>query len=401
MIIAAKFIVPVVGPVIEGGAIHVENGRITRIESSWQGRADHDFGNAIILPGLINTHTHLEFSDLETPLGEGSMPFPDWIRSVIQWRRSHDESTVAERTIAAVQNGLRESLRAGTTTVGEIATYDVEISVPDSPHVIAFRELIGLAPERVESLLGLAERHLNAASNALAAISPHAPYTVHPDLLTEICQMSHREHFPVAMHLAESREELQLLDEQGGAMQQMLAAVGAWPQGVFRPGTRPLFYLSKLRAAWRSLVVHGNYLDSEELDFIAANRETMSLVYCPRTHHYFGHDRYPLADALERGVRVVLGTDSRASNPDLCLLNEMRFVVQTHEGISNSDVLEMATIRGAESLGLQQDRGSLQVDKRADLVVMVCPSETRDPVDYVLNSKTQPAAVFIDGCEVA
>jgi len=312
-----------------------------------------------------------------------------------------------------VEMGLQESLRAGATTVGEIATYDQigdkltnasddELTGSGAasgwPQVVAFRELLGLGPERVETLVELAQQHLRAETNAIAGLSPHAPYTVHPELLERVCKLSATGQFPIAMHLAESREELQLIGEQKGRLQQMLADVGAWPDGVFTPGTRPLHYLAQLQQAWRCLVVHGNYLDGEELDYLAANRGSLSLVYCPRTHHYFGHDHYPLADALARGVRVVLGTDSRASNPDLSLLNEMRFVVKEHDEVALQDVLEMATIRAAESLGLEDDRGSLQVGKRADLAILPIDNVSLDPLDVILKTECEPLGVFVNGC---
>ena len=93
-------------------------------------------------------------------------------------------------------------------------------------------------------------------------------------------------------------------------------------------GSRPLDYLRALADSPRALVIHGNYLSGEELAFIGERRERMSLVFCPRTHAYFGHAPYPLERAVSAGARVALGTDSRASNPDLSLLEEMRFVAR-------------------------------------------------------------------------
>ncbi len=131
---------------------------------------------------------------------------------------------------------------------------------------------------------------------------------------------------PVAMHLAESREELDLLRDGTGPFQDLLDERSMWDPQAIPLGSRPLDYLRMLADAPRALVIHGNYLDDEELAFLGANRERMSLVYCPRTHAYFFHPPYPLGRALAAGVHVALGTDSRASNPDLSLLEEMRFV---------------------------------------------------------------------------
>ncbi len=108
------------------------------------------------------------------------------------------------------------------------------------------------------------------------------------------------------MHVAESREELELLAHGTGAFRQLLDGLGVWPPKTFTAGMRPLDYLNRLAEAPRTLVIHGNYLDREEIDFLAARRATMSVVFCPRTHAYFAHERYPLARMLARGVNVAL-----------------------------------------------------------------------------------------------
>src|SRR6185295_17366822 len=107
-----------------------------------------------------------------------------------------------------------------------------------------------------------------------------------------------------------------------------------WDEGAIPLNSRQLDYLRMLAEAPSSLIIHGNYLDQEELEFIGAHRSRMSLVYCPRTHAYFFHSAYPLGQALSAGVRVALGTDSRASNPDLSLLGEMRHIARAHPPIA-------------------------------------------------------------------
>ena len=151
---------------------------------------------------------------------------------------------------------------------------------------------------------------------------------------------------PVALHLAETREELELLQSGTGPFVPMLQSFDAWHPDVIPRGTRPLDFLRALGQAHRALVIHGNYLNSEEITFLAALAARMSLVYCPRTHAYFGHEPYPLASLLAAGVNVAVGTDSRASNPDLDLWEELRYL-QRHFGdaVAPADVLRMATLR--------------------------------------------------------
>ena len=203
------------------------------------------------------------------------------------------------------------------------------------------------------------------------------------------------------MHLAESREELELLRDGTGPFRELLDERSMWdPQAIPR-GSRPLDYLRMLADAPRALVIHGNYLDDEELAFLGANRERMSLVYCPRTHAYFFHPPYPLGRALAAGVHVALGTDSRASNPDLSLLEEMRFVMRSHPAIGPYSILHMGTLAGAEALGRDGQVGSIAVGKLANLVAVPIPNDAsggpEELLRRVFTDDTTPSSVYLAG----
>ena len=171
-------------------------------------------GNFALLPALINAHTHWEFSRLERPLGRAGMRFADWIGEVVAFRRklTGDGTDLGAYSRQATAAGLSESAEAGVAGLGEIATALWPAECFDSGSDIqgtVFLELLGLAPERIESLLFAAEQHINTGKNSAfrRGLSPHAPYTVHPDLLRKVCDLSAREQVPLAMHLAESLEE--------------------------------------------------------------------------------------------------------------------------------------------------------------------------------------------------
>ncbi len=161
-------------------------------------------------------------------------------------------------------------------------------------------------------------------------------------------------------------------------------------------GTRPLDYLRRLADAPRALVIHGNYLAREEQEFLAAHAERMTLVYCPRTHAYFAHPRYPLAELLAAGVRVALGTDSRASNPDLGMLGEFRHAATAHRDVPIDTILEMATLRAAEAVGCANQCGSISPGKLANLVAL--PLET-DSLEDVAADNSTPVVVWHRGRE--
>ena len=147
--------------------------------------------------------------------------------------------------------------------------------------------------------------------------------------------------------------------------------------------------LSKNARRRRSrLVIHGNYLADDEIAFIAARRSKMAVVYCSQTHAYFGHSTYPLAKMLESGAVVALGTDSRASNPDLNQLAEMREAFVRHS-IDPARIVEMGTINGAIALGRDHETGSIAPGKRADLAIVRLTATTGDdPYELLFDPKS-------------
>ncbi len=415
----ARLIFPVDQPPIENGFVEICDGRISTVGAERPSCEVIELGNVAVLPGLVNPHTHLEFSDLERPLGTPGIPFPDWIRQVIAHRQKL--SNTSNDAVGALRKGLSESLAAGVTTLGEIATSAAWRETTDRCplDMVIFRELLGLRSERKESATELAQAHcqLFAEEKSLGdaghdsrdvphgtkspGLSPHSPYSVHPRVIQRAMRLSRERQFPLAMHLAESREELRLLQSQDGPLFELLQELEAWEAGLIPAGSRPLDYLIMVAPAHRTLIVHGNYLDDEELGFLASRADKMSLVYCPRTHAYFGHDEYPLAKALERGVTVAVGTDSRATNPDLNMLSELRFVALQHPQVTRATILKLGTINAAKALGTEQRVGSLSPGKAANLAIIKLPNrEAADPYELLFNSDEPVVATYIHGARV-
>ncbi|OHB79544.1 MAG: hypothetical protein A2W31_07290, partial [Planctomycetes bacterium RBG_16_64_10] len=275
------------------------------------GRANHtgpvrDLGNVALVPGLVNAHTHLEFSDLPRPLGQPGIPLTDWIRAVLAWRGQQRGDRAA-----AIARGLRESADQGTTTLGDIVTGDVDPAAwrHTEADVTCFFETMALARGRLDPALAEVRQKLAQRGGTRGrhlGISPHAPYTVHLELLVRLAQLAAAHRLPLAFHLAESPAELRLLRTGDGPLRELLDERAAWDESAIPRGSRPLDYLHRLRPARRVLIIHGNYLDDEELGYLAAQAKRMTLVYCPRTHAFFGHRAYPLAKALRLGVHVAL-----------------------------------------------------------------------------------------------
>lgn len=392
----ARWVLPISAPPIEHGVVTIDGERIVAVGTDVQnGISVEDLGDAILLPGFVNAHTHLEFSDLDQPLGHAGDPLPEWIRSVIATRKQQQNT---KQTLLA---GIAESVAAGVTTIGEISTSPFVVHETNpSPEVISFQEVIGFSAARAESVYAdLLQRISNAHSAREVGISPHAPYTVHPDLIERLVELARTEQRPLAMHLAESREELQLLHENSGPFRVLLEERSMWDDSVFAKKRRPLDYLQLLANAPRALVVHGNYLTSEEIEFVAGQPQ-MSVIYCPRTHAYFRHADYPLDEMLAKGVTVALGTDSRASNPDLSLLAEMRFVHRAHSDISAEHILAMGTTQGANALGLDNEVGSIDAGKLANLTAIACEPTADNPCKSLLHDNQPVARTWIRGRSV-
>jgi cytosine/adenosine deaminase-related metal-dependent hydrolase len=385
----ARFVFPITSPPLENGLVTIARGRIVAVSHPHGPYPDSlrtptsdqregnilDLGNAAILPGLVNAHTHLEFSHLAAPIGPQGIGLADWIRRLIEIRQNR--KTQLPRCLAL---GLNESARCGVTTLGEIAGSDFPWDdVSNFPlGGVLFGELIAPCRNRIPAALDFARSWVADRSTPTRpwriGLSPHAPYSVHPELLQEVIRISVAHKIPLAIHLAESREELQLLAEQSGPLCKLLEERDTWDPSAFSSPRRPLDFLQMLAAAHRTLIIHGNYLEDDEIAFLARHVDRFSVVYCPRSHAWFRHDPYPLEKMLTAGVNVALGTDSRASAPNLSLLAEMRFVAQNFPQLPKDTILQMGTLNGARALGLDQEIGSLEPGKEANLALVSLPN---------------------------
>ena len=253
--------------------------------------------------------------------------------------------------------------------------------------LLSLREFICLSEEDVPAQLELAQRHIQLGSRQgwNAGLSPHAPYSVHGELLAGLCKLSAMHQVPLAMHLAETEAELTLLQTTDGSFRALLEELGVWDvAGVQSPGML-LDYLQMLAQSWRATVVHGNYLTDSEWQFIANHRDSLTVAFCPRTHAYFCHRPYPLPRAHELGVRIALGTDSRASNPDLSMITEVGSVRKSYPQLAADALITMATLHGAYALGMENRVGMIAPGALARLLVVPCDGHG-DIYDQVIDN---------------
>ncbi|MEI8373554.1 MAG: amidohydrolase family protein [Planctomycetota bacterium] len=412
----ARWVFPVAGPPLHDAAVTISRGRIVAVGNPPDDVPIEDLGQVALVPGLINAHTHLEFSDLASPIGRPGIELVEWLGRVIE-HRAHAPA----RNRLSIEQGLRESVGHGVTTIGEIAqpggTGDAYRASPCNGTL--FLELIAPRVDRIGTALKAAEKHIldvgpwqavgwaelgrvPPASHWQPGLGPHAPYTVHPELLARAVDLTIEHKIPLAMHLAESREEIDFLRNGRGPFRDLLESRGAWDPSARPHGSRPLDELRVLSRTHRALVVHGNYLDDEEIDFLGRQRPRMAVVYCPRTHAWFGHARYPLEMLLTAGAIVALGTDSRASSPDHSLLAEMRHIAREFPTMSRATILELGTRGGARALGLDSQVGTLEPGKWANMAVIALPEDAAaNPHELLLDAAGAVVATWVRGNRVA
>jgi cytosine/adenosine deaminase-related metal-dependent hydrolase len=385
----ARWIFPVDGPPLEDAVIAIQGEKILSLETGG-GRANLDLGNVAILPGLVNAHTHLDLSGLRGRLPP-KKPVTDWLRGVIQRRRSLSPLQAA----AEIQAGLAECVRYGTTLVGDISGEGLSWPILAAAPLwsVVFYEILGLSRARARQALASAKDWLEAhRANARCrpGLSPHAPYSVRHSLFRAIAGLARHEKVPVAIHLAESREELELLQHHDGPFVPFLSDLGVWdPDGLAGEEEILRMYADRPNTLW----IHTNYLDAG-----LPISPHGTVIYCPRTHAAFGHAPHPFRRFLDAGIRVALGTDSLASNPDLDVLSEARLVRQLHPDLPGHVLLRMATLAGAEALGYGAETGSLATGKSADLIVLpVDGSSPNDPHDFILSSSARVESVMWRG----
>jgi cytosine/adenosine deaminase-related metal-dependent hydrolase len=332
-----------------------------------------------ILPAMINAHSHLELSQLESPikLSESNLPnsnslnfatknsnkkyrfdFDSWIQKVIQFRRS----SVYDSSLAILAAKQYFAANVGTAAVVDIVPFDLDTSqfdIGENISWLCYPELIAWDSISVTKKIELI---CSLPRSSYSGLSPHAVYTVSGELVEFVANFG----VGVAMHLAESPDEMQLLKTRGGRLAEMMRRVDEnYDPSKILLGSRAIDYLKVLSCAPRVLVIHGNYLDEEEMRFLAKHRETMAVVYTPRSHDYFGFDEFPLQKMLDFGVCVFLGTDSKASSPDLNLTNEINHAASIYRNIPLETFFQMTTIQPAKFLGLTQNYGTIESGKNA------------------------------------
>ncbi len=365
--VRAARVYPVTAPPIEDGAVLVDaRGRIAAVGPDTVVPAPptarrFDFPEAALLPGLVNCHTHLELTHLA---GRNAEPaFASWIRRV---RELKDGSTY-EELVAGAEQGVRDAWARGVTCVADTGSSGapMEALARLGGRGVCYQEVFGPDPARVEASMAELAVQLSrlrpfASSHLRVGISPHAPYTVSEPLYRAVVQYAAREQLPVALHLAESREETQLVRDGAGPFAEALRARGI---AVAAQGCSPVQYLHRLGVLASSpLCIHCVQVTEEDTATLAA--AGAAIAHCPRSNRGHAHGTAPLATLRAAALRVGLGTDSAVSVADPDLWAEAEAA-----GLGVDEAVRMLTLEGARVLGWDDEIGSLEVGKAGDLAV--------------------------------
>lgn len=365
---------------ISGGGVAVRGGKILAAGPSADlisayGPPTIEYPGCVILPGFVNAHTHLQLTRFPAWRLRGGLDyhprrFTDWIIQAIKVLRS----VTPEESRASLVAGISASLRAGTTCVGDIVALPELVSAYGETGLGGrfYLELIGQEPSQFELRLFGAVHTATEISGALRpGLSPHAPYTLHENLLPTIAVAARAESLPLALHLEESREEVDFLFDTSGPMAELLYPFVGWQQYLPAPRriTPAHFFDQGGLLGPSTLVVH--CVQTTPADAALLQERGCSICLCPRSNERLAVGIAPVHLFRKLGIPLCLGTDSLASNDSLSLWDEMRFALQCYKGLlTPEELFRMATTGGAAALGMQDQVGSLEAGKRADFQVV-------------------------------
>ncbi len=362
-----------------------------------------DLGDTILMPGFINAHCHLDFTNLKGRVRcRGG--FREWLRKMAVKTRGTSPSEFRK----AVQKGVQESADYGTTTLCDISTSweSYRLLRGSGLRAFVFFEMIDLGKPSPKAYFRQFQERLRVLVHEAPptptcrwGLSPHTPFTVSKELLELAGKYvgTHRD-IPTTVHMGESREEWRYFRKGSGPMANRIRALN--PDWNIPRHTTPVQYLNE--CGWLpklDLGVHLNTVDRRDMALLAKNRITV--VHCPGSHEYFGHPPFRYGPLRGHRVPVCLGTDSLASNKALSLFREMRIFKKNQPQVQAEEILSMVTVKPAQALGLGHQLGRIKPGYLADLIGIPLSQrkgpKAADPFDQVLRYRGKVSFAMVQG----
>jgi cytosine/adenosine deaminase-related metal-dependent hydrolase len=400
-ILTARYVVPISAAPLDSGAVAFEKdkiialGTIKEITEKFPEAEIESFGEAAILPGLVNAHAHLEITAMRGFVDEFDDDFTSWLLTL---NRVRGEILTDEDVQTAAVLGVIEGAHAGVTTFGDIGRFgkngfealkavglrgvvfqETEFSPDDKTADTDFLRL-------KEKFLALKETETNLVK---VGLSPHSPYTVGARLFERIAEYAVENDIKITIHAAESLDEEDLLQKGTGVFAALHQKFGFEWRSPHCSSIEYLERLGVLRA--RPLLAHCILVSEGDIDLI--KKTGSRIVHCPKSNAKFGHGIAPFEKFLDKRIGVGFGSDSVASNNICDILEEARFATLFARNLPDrkrflkaAEIIEIATLGGARALGLENETGSLEAGKQADFAVVSLDNIAQQPVHDVYSA---------------
>jgi 5-methylthioadenosine/S-adenosylhomocysteine deaminase len=414
MLLAARYVLPIAAPHIVDGAVLVHGDRIVEIGELEKLKAAHpdeeirDFGLAVLMPGFIDLHTHLEFSSMRGLVDD--LPYSQWKLQLLE----REERLDPEDWEDAARLGAAEALMSGITTIADITETGASARAAASAglRAVAYREVSTMEKREVPEVMARASEDIAAwreygdPSRLTIGIAPHATYSCHPELYRQVAEKAIAEDLPVSMHLAGSKDEYDFVKYGSSrlAVDYRDTYTGV-DLGWLPTGVSPVRYVDQwgLFEIPQVLAVHCTQVDEGDIDILVEH--DVAVAYCPRCNAKLGMGVAPLGKFLQRGIRVGIGTDSPASNNTLDMFDEMRIGLLIQRSVSGYEphliarqFVKMGTLDAARALGIDHEVGSLEPGKQADIIAVDISHSHQIPTLYpystLVHTANQENVVF-------
>jgi len=372
-------------------------GQSKKISQRFRGHRILHLNDAVLMPGLVNTHAHLELPPLLSQIK--SRTFSGWILSLIRAKKLLDDK---DYTSSAREN-INALIRNGTTTVGEICSHAISPALLKASglRAVVFREIINMGPVgngRESSPFKSPTPYERHSGLLTGGFSPHSPYTVSEAVLRSIKRVSLERNIRLAMHIAESKDEIKLMQRNQSGLEKLYEFAG-WELDWAPRGSSAFEYLRRIGFLPSGLLaVHAVQVTDEDIALIKKSK--ISVAHCPRSNEEIRVGTMPLKKFLDAGIHVGLGTDSLASVPNLNMWDEMRYAYHIHrrDRITPADIFLLATIGGARALGMGTEIGTLEPGKKADLIAVPLPKkDTGDLYSDLLRETKSCIMTMVNG----
>lgn len=403
--IRSRTLLPVCAPPVHDAAILVRDGRVVAAGAHRQvdspgGARLVDLGERAVLPGLVNAHCHLDFTMMRGGLLRPAR-FSEWILRINAMKRGLGLDDFRR----AVRDGLAEAHATGTTTLVNIESFpELLVDLPVTPvRVWWCLEMMDIRNRLAGPDFGVGCLRVfepGGAGRHRFGLSPHATYTVSPELFRAAGEAARRCGLLFTTHVSESAEEIEMFERRSGGLHALIDAMRE--DGGQPSGRTPLGHLAGLDLIpAQALLVHMNGLSAGDLEWLAreAGGRRLSIAHCPQSHAFFGHPEFSAAALARAGVNLCLGTDSLASAPSLNMFDEMEVFARSHPESRPSEILAMATWNGAKALDCGDWLGHVRAGSAADLVAIPDEPVDGDPHSVILRRRSRAMVVPVHDIE--